>query len=137
MILFDEESAMNVAEALMPMEPDGDGFTSMHESAIEEMGNIMTSGFVDGWANVLQTSVEHTPPKVVHDMGQAIMDPLAAQVGQHQSHAFIIESRMQTDDLDFSCEIHALPNDEELRAALENLDVERKDETEADVERIF
>jgi len=137
MILFDEESAMNVAEALMPMEPDGDGFTSMHESAIEEMGNIMTSGFVDGWANVLQTSVEHTPPKVVHDMGQAIIDPLAAQVGQHQNHAFIIESRMQTDDLDFSCEIHALPNDEELRAALENLDVDRKDETEADVERIF
>jgi len=137
MILFDEGSAMNVAEALMPMEPDDDGFTSMHESAIEEMGNIMTSGFVDGWANVLQTSVEHTPPQVVHDMGQAIVDPLAAQVGQHQSHAFIIESRMQTDDLDFSCEIHALPNDEELRAALENLDVERKDETEADVERIF
>ncbi|MFB6179277.1 MAG: chemotaxis protein CheC [Halorientalis sp.] len=137
MILFDEESAMNVAEALMPMEPDGEGFTSMHESAIEEMGNIMTSGFVDGWANVLQTSVEHTPPQVVHDMGQAIIDPLAAQVGQRQTHAFIIESRMRTDDLDFGCEIHALPNDEELKQALEDLDVTRKDNTEADVEQIF
>ncbi|WP_136716789.1 chemotaxis protein CheC [Halorientalis salina] len=136
-ILFDETSAMNVAEALMPMEPDGEGFTSMHESAIEEMGNIMTSGFVDGWANVLQTSVEHTPPEVVHDMGQAIMDPLAAQVGQHQTHAFIIESRMQTDDLDFSCEIHALPDDAELKQALDDLEIERKDETEADVEKIF
>ena len=137
MILFDEESAMNVAEALMPMEPDGEGFTSMHESAIEEMGNIMTSGFVDGWANVLQTSVEHTPPQVVHDMGQAIIDPVAAQVGQQQTHAFIIESQMRTDDLDFRCEIHALPDDAELKQALEDLDVARKDETEADVEKIF
>jgi chemotaxis protein CheC len=137
MILFDEDSAMNIAEALMPMEPDGDGFTSMHESAIEEMGNIMTSGFIDGWANVLQTSVEHTPPQVLHDMGQAIIDPVAAQVGQQQEHAFIIESTMQTADLEFGAEIHALPNDDELKQALEDLQVERKDETEADVEQIF
>jgi chemotaxis protein CheY-P-specific phosphatase CheC len=137
MILFDEDSAMNVAEALMPMEPEGEGFTDMHESAIEEMGNIMTSGFIDGWANVLQTSVEHTPPRVVHDMGRAIMDPLAAQVGQHQEHAFIIESTMQTADLEFQSEIHALPNDTELKAALEDLEVDRADQTEASVEAIF
>jgi len=137
MILFDEASAMNVAEALMPMEPDGEGFTSMHESAVEEMGNIMTSGFIDGWANVLQTSIEHTPPQVVHDMGRAIMDPLAARVGQKQEHAFVIESTMQTADLEFGSEIHALPNDEELKAALEKLEVERADQTEADVEHIF
>jgi chemotaxis protein CheY-P-specific phosphatase CheC len=137
MILFDEESALNVAEALMPMEPDGEGFTDMHESAIQEMGNIMTSGFIDGWANVLQTGVEHTPPQVVHDMGRAIMDPLAAKVGQTQEHAFIIESTMRTADLEFESEIHALPDDEELKTALEELDVDRADETEASVEKIF
>jgi len=137
MILFDEKSAINIAEEMMPMEPEGEGFTSMHESAIEEMGNIMTSGFVDGWANVLQTSVDHTPPQVLHDMGQAIIDPVAAQIGRQQEHAFIIESVMETEDLEFGAEIHALPNDEELREALEQLQVERADETEADVEQIF
>ncbi|MFB6083636.1 MAG: chemotaxis protein CheC [Halorientalis sp.] len=137
MVLFDEESATTVAEALMPMEPDGEGFTDMHESAIEELGNIMTSGFIDGWANVLESSVDHTPPRVVHDMGRAIVDPLAAQVGQHQEHAFVIESHMQTADLEFGCEILALPDDAELRQALADLDIDRKDETEADVERIF
>ncbi|MFB6164988.1 MAG: chemotaxis protein CheC [Haloarculaceae archaeon] len=137
LILFDEQSALSVAEALMPMDPDGEGFSAMHESAIEELGNIMTSGFIDGWANVLQTTVEHTPPKVVHDMGRAIVDPLAAQVGRHQEHAFLIESRLRTADLDLGCEIHALPNDAELKRALADLDVERKDQTEANVERIF
>ena len=137
MVLFDEVSAINVAEAMMPVEMDGEELTDQHKAAIEELGNIMTSGFVDGWANVLQSSVDHTPPRLVHDMGRAIVDPLAAQVGQHQEHAFIIDSKMRTDDIEFAAEIHALPNEKELRDALEDLDVERADETEADVEQIF
>ncbi|QLH79352.1 chemotaxis protein CheC [Halosimplex rubrum] len=137
LVLFDEASAVHIAEAMMPVEMDADELTDQHKAAIEELGNIMTSGFVDGWANVLQTSVEHTPPRLVHDMGRAVVDPLAAQVGQHQEHAFIIDSEMRTDDIQFGAEIHALPNEKELRQALDELLVERADQTEADVETIF
>lgn len=137
LVLFDEQSASTVAEGLMPVEMEGDELTDQHKAAIEELGNIMTSGFVDGWANVLQQSIEHTPPRLVHDMGRAIIDPLAAQLGQHQRHAFTIESRMVTEDLSFESEIHALPNEQELREALEDLDVSRTDQTEADVEDMF
>ncbi|MFB6139574.1 MAG: chemotaxis protein CheC [Halosimplex sp.] len=137
LVLFDEASAVHIAEAMMPVEMDTDELTDQHEAAIEELGNIMTSGFVDGWANVLQTSVDHTPPRLVHDMGRAIVDPLAAQVGQHQEHAFIIDSGMRTDDIEFGAEIHALPNERELRQALDELLVERADQTGADVETIF
>lgn len=137
LVLFDEQSAITVAEALMPVEMEADGLTDQHKAAIEELGNIMTSGFVDGWANVLQQSVEHTPPRLVHDMGQAIIDPLAAQLGQQQRHAFVIDSRMKTDEVEFESEIHALPDERELREALETLDIERADQTEADVDGIF
>ncbi|MFW5973896.1 MAG: chemotaxis protein CheC, partial [Natrialbaceae archaeon] len=121
MVLFDEVSAKNVAEAMMPVDVDGDELTDQHKMAIEELGNIMTSGFVDGWANVLQTSVDHTPPRLVHDMGRAIVDPLAAQVGQHQEHAFLIDSTMRTEDIEFAAEILALPNEQQLREALDEL----------------
>ncbi len=137
MVLFDEASAVHIAEAMMPIDIDSDELTDQHTQAIEELGNIMTSGFVDGWANVLQTSVEHTPPRLVHDMGQAIVDPLAAQVGQQQEHAFLIDSEMRTEDIAFGAEIQVLPNERELRQALDELLVERADETEADVEQIF
>ncbi len=137
MVLFDEISAKNVAEALMPVEMDSDELTDQHKAAIEELGNIMTSGFVDGWANVLERSIEHTPPRLIHDMGRAVIDPLAAQLGQHQRHAFIIDSEMRTENLDFKSEIHALPNETELREALDDLLVDRVDETEADAEQIF
>ncbi|WP_336326944.1 chemotaxis protein CheC [Halovenus sp. HT40] len=137
LVLFDEQSAITVAEALMPVEMDEDELTEQHKMAIEELGNIMTSGFVDGWANVLQQSVEHTPPRLVHDMGRAIIDPLAAQLGQHQQHAFVIDSTMKTDEVEFESAIHALPNEQELREALNKLDVERADQTDADVGQIF
>ena len=137
LVLFDEQSAITVAEELMPVEMDSEGLTEQHKMAIEELGNILTSGFVDGWANVLQRPVEHTPPRLVHDMGRAIVDPLAAQLGQHQRHAFVIDSKMKTEDVEFECEIHALPNEAELREALETLDVSRADETEADMDGIF
>jgi len=137
LVLFDEDSATTVAETLMPVEGDADGLTPGHESAIEELGNIMTSGFVDGWANVLERSIDHTPPRFVHDMGQAIVDPIAAQLGQHQRHAFIVDATMQTDSVAVEAAIHALPNEAELRTALDDLDVDRADQTEADVDQIF
>lgn len=137
LVLFDEQSAITIAEALMPVEMDADELTDQHKMAIEELGNIMTSGFVDGWANVLQQSVEHTPPRLVHDMGRAIIDPLAAQLGQFQRHAFVIDSKMKTEDVEFESEIHALPNEQELRSALEELDVDRADQTDADVGKMF
>ncbi|MEF8782621.1 MAG: chemotaxis protein CheC [Haloarculaceae archaeon] len=137
LVLFDEMSAVTVAEALMPMTADGEGLTDQHKAAIEELGNIMTSGFIDGWANVLQQPVDHAPPRLVHDMGRAIIDPLAAQLGQHQRYAFIIDSTMKTDEVEFECAIHALPNEQQLREALDDLAVDRADQTEANVEQIF
>jgi chemotaxis protein CheC len=137
LVLFDEASAVTVAEALMPVGGDGEGLTDQHRAAIEELGNILTSGFVDGWANVLQQSVDHTPPELVHDMGRAIVDPLAAQLGQHQRHAFTVDSKLRTDDVAVECEIHALPDEEQLRTALSELVVDRADQTEADPDKIF
>jgi two-component system chemotaxis sensor kinase CheA/chemotaxis protein CheC len=44
---------------------------------------------------------------------------------------------MRTDEVAFESEIHALPDEEELRQALDELSVERADQTEANVEQIF
>jgi two-component system chemotaxis sensor kinase CheA/chemotaxis protein CheC len=44
---------------------------------------------------------------------------------------------MKTEALAFESEIHALPNEKELREALDALDVERADQTTADAEQIF
>jgi chemotaxis protein CheC len=120
-ILFDEPSAMGVAGALMPgMEPEP-GFEGMTQSAIQEIGNVLTSGFVDGWANALGTTIDITPPQFVHDIGPAILDPLAASLAATQEHAFLLESEIETEDGAFTCAIYALPDERDLEQALETL----------------
>lgn len=96
-LVFESGSVEPITDALRTGGVDG----GMTESSVKEIGNIMTSGFVDGWANVLQTTLDHTPPRLVHDMGRAIVGPLAAQVGHHQEHAFIVDSTMKTDGIAF------------------------------------
>ena len=117
-ILFDPDSAESVADALMPgMDADA----AMRKSAIQEIGNIVTSGFLDGWADTLETTIDISPPTYVDDLGSAIVDPLVTELAQTQEHAFLIDSAIATPDETFTCDIYALPDETELRAAFERL----------------
>ena len=117
-ILFDPESAESVADALMPgMDAD----PAMRQSAIQEIGNIVTSGFLDGWADSLGTTIDISPPTYVDDIGSAIVDPLVTELAQTQEYAFLIDSAIVTPDETFTCDIYALPDEQELRAAFERL----------------
>ena len=121
-VLFDEASAKTVASSMMPGgSSDEEGIGTMTEGAIKELGNIMTSGFIDGWANVLGTSIEHTPPNFVYDMGSAIMSPVVGKLGKQQEYAFVIDSTIEIDGRQGRCDIYALPNERELARALSAL----------------
>ncbi|RLM40498.1 chemotaxis protein CheX, partial [Haloferax sp. Atlit-105R] len=56
-----------------------------------------------------------------HDLGSAIIDPLATDLAQSQEYAFLIDSTIRTNDDEFTCDIYALPDETELRKALEHL----------------
>ena len=120
-VLFDEASAQTVASSMMPGDSAEEGIGTMTEGAIKELGNIMTSGFIDGWANVLGTSIEHTPPNFVHDMGSSIMSPVVGKLGKQQEYAFVIDSTIEIDGRQGRCDIYALPNERELARALSAL----------------
>ncbi|ELZ50494.1 CheA histidine kinase [Halorubrum coriense DSM 10284] len=130
LILFDEASGETIAEAMGTGEVT-DGFEELHKSAIEEIGNIMISGFVDGWANVLSTSNQHTPPEFVHDFASAIVDPIMLDFATTQEYVFGFDTLIQTTSEPVQCQILALPRAEELKQALDELSIS---ELSADVE---
>ena len=132
LFLFDEESAREIVDAMLPVPPDGDDgdeFDEMGKSAIKELGNIMASGFLDGWANVLDTTIDHSPPEFVHDIGAAAIDPVIIQLGETQEYAFVFDTHVMADGRVFDCEIYAIPDESDLERALNDLDVDRIDET--------
>ncbi len=131
LFMFDEASAKEIAGAMLPTTPDSgtdtdaDGITDMEQSAIEELGNIMASGLLDGWANVLDTTIDHSTPKYVHDVGAAAVDPIVIELGQHQEYAFVFDTRIRAADRDIDCDIFAIPDEGDLMRALDDLDVDR------------
>lgn len=136
-ILFDRPSAEAVVDALVPVETDGE-WSEMEQSAMKEVGNILTSGFIDGWANVLESSIDHSPPTFVSDMGSAIMSPLVGRLARTQEHAFLLDSTIRTEgDGTFHCDLFALPDEAELREVLCDLRVDRADRTHVDPGEVF
>jgi chemotaxis protein CheY-P-specific phosphatase CheC len=136
-VLFDEQSAATVADAMLPTET-GEAFGAMEQSAIEEVCNVITSGFVDGWADVLGTTIDHSPPQFVADMGTAVLDPVAARLGQSQEHAFVVDTRIRTAGREADCDIYVMPGADALTRELADLDPDRlyKLEEEASFEQI-
>ncbi|MFP8955234.1 chemotaxis protein CheC [Natrialbaceae archaeon A-CW3] len=131
LFLFDEESAHEIVDAMVPMETDDDGesFDEMGKSAIKELGNIMASGFLDGWANVLDTTIDHSTPEFIHDIGAAAVDPVIIQLGENQEFAFVFDTHVVADGREFDCEVYAIPDEDDLERALNDLDVDRIEET--------
>ncbi|AHG00414.1 chemotaxis protein CheA [Halostagnicola larsenii XH-48] len=136
-ILFDQPSGRAVVDSLVPMETEGE-WGEMEQGALQELGNIMTSGFIDGWANVLNAEIKHSPPKFVADIGSSIMSPIIAQIAQTDDHAFLLDSSIETDsDRVFTCQMLALPRRDELEEALDEILIENSGNTEVDPNDLF
>jgi len=68
-LVLDEACSETLTNALLP----GDAGGEMAKSGVEEIGNIMMSGFIDGWADYLETTIEHSPPTYVEGIGKEIL----------------------------------------------------------------
>lgn len=124
LILFDEASAREVVGALVPGEGPVESFDGMARSAMTELGNVTTSSFVDGWANVLDATIDISTPQFVHDMGRAVAESVVARLGQRQTDAVLFDAVLRADDRAFDCELYLLPDEAEFRDALDDIDVD-------------
>ncbi|WP_128475895.1 chemotaxis protein CheC [Halorussus pelagicus] len=122
LVLFDEPSAREVVASLVPGTDEVTAFEGQAKSAMEEIGNVMTSSFIDGWANVLDASIDISPPQFVHDVGPAVAESVVARLGRKQAFAFLFDATLRADDTEFDCEIYALPDETDLRTVLDDLD---------------
>lgn len=120
MIFFDHDSAREIVGAMLDGEADIDD--ELGRSALEELGNIMTSSLVDGWANALGTEIDMSVPHFVNDIGQAIIDPILINLAQHQRFAFSFDTLIKSDQAKLTCKVYALPDAEGLKNALRTLE---------------
>lgn len=125
LFLLEAESAKELAGGMIgdmgETDPQAEGFTDMERSAIQEIGNIMTSGFIDGWANVLDTTIDIGTPSFIFGPGSGMVDDL---VGDRKADmALMFDSRVQASESDVDVKVYTFPELEELVELMQEIEV--------------
>ncbi|MFB6151822.1 MAG: chemotaxis protein CheC [Haloarculaceae archaeon] len=125
LFLLEAESAKELAHGMIgdmgETDPSTEGFTDMERSAIQEIGNIMTSGFIDGWANVLDTTIDIGTPSFVFGPGSGMVDDL---VGDRDADmALMFDSHVQAPNSNVDVKVYTFPRLEELVDLMQKIEV--------------
>jgi len=125
LFMLDPADSKRLAGAMMGGmgEPsEGAGFSEMERSAMQEIGNIMTSSFIDGWANVLDTTIDMGTPNFVFGPASGIIDKMGGW--PDSDLVFVIDSQITVEDGDLGMTVYTFPELEDLVALIQNIDLD-------------
>ena len=123
LILFPEESAKKITAIMVRDVVDDMSNVSgkMARSAVEEMGNMMASGFIDGWADVLGRAIDIAAPQLVYAPAGEIVGRTASLGGDDL--ALFFDSNLSVPSYEIEAEIYALPDLEEFVEMVNGIEV--------------
>jgi chemotaxis protein CheC len=124
LFILDPHDSKELAQSMIPGDMGGDesGFSSMEKSAIQEIGNIMTSSYIDGWANVLNTTVDMTTPSFTYGSTQKIIDKMGGWPDKEM--VFVLDSQITTNDTDLDLTVFTFPQLDSLVELVRRIDIE-------------
>ena len=129
-----KELAQGMVGGMGSGEPADGLFTDMERSAMQEIGNIMTSGFIDGWANVLDTTIDMSTPSFIFGPSSSIVDEMGGW--PDEEIAFVIDSTIVASEADVEVTVYTFPQLADLVGLISRIDVETNvaaDTTASDV----
>ncbi len=107
---FSPEAAAQLSEKLL-MEPVEQPLSAMAESALGEVGNIVTASFLNAIANAVDYTVHPSPPVVVHDMIGALLSNVVLELALDSSHALLVHTLFEVGGERLQGELILLPTD--------------------------
>ncbi|WP_254832458.1 chemotaxis protein CheC [Haloglomus salinum] len=122
LVLFDPASA-NRAAAVMLEDSDEAVETAGEEmawSTIQELGSIMSSGFVDSWANMFDERIDIATPDTVSNTEAEI---LRATVAAGDDLGIYIASQLHIPAYDIDASVYVLPDNRTFLKILGQLEV--------------
>ncbi|WP_265111280.1 chemotaxis protein CheC [Halosolutus halophilus] len=110
LVLFPEASAKKITAIMLRDVVDdmSDVSGKMARSAVEEMGNMMASGFIDGWADVLGRAIDIAAPQLVYAPAGDIVTRTASLGGDDL--ALFFDSDLTVPSYQIEAEIYAFPD---------------------------
>ncbi len=125
LVLFPEASAKKITALMLRDVVDDMSNVSgkMARSAVEEMGNMMASGFIDGWADIIGETIDTAAPQLVHaPIGDIVVR--TAGLGDDDI-ALFLDSSLNVPSYQIEAEIYAFPDIEEFVTLVNDLEVKQ------------
>lgn len=94
MFLIEQTSGKHlVNKIMMGMAPEGDTFSEMELSAMQEVGNIITGAYLNSLSTLTNLKIFPSPPALTVDMAGAILSVPAIEFGVYGDHLLLIQSQ--------------------------------------------
>lgn len=99
LFLLPRDSAFYLVDMLMGREQGNTkSLTSMDESALMEIGNILSGAYLNSLSHFTNLTLLPSIPALAMDMAGAILSVILIQLGQMGDHALVIETEFTTDN---------------------------------------
>lgn len=94
MFLVEQQSAKHlINKIMMGMAPEGEDFSEIEMSAMQEVGNIITGAYLNSLSTLTNLKIFPTPPSLTVDMAGAILSVPAIQFGILGDKILLIQSQ--------------------------------------------
>ena len=112
LLSFSPQAAANLAEKLLlePVSVD-EPLSLMTESALGEVGNIITASFLTAIANAADYTVHPSPPVVIQDMIGALLSSVVLELALDSTRALLVHTVFEVGGEQLQGELILLPTD--------------------------
>ena len=125
LMTFGSDTAGQIAEHMTGQPVEDDQLNQMHESALQEMCNILTSGFIDGIANTLETTINMETPQLEQADAEVIAEDTLSHI-HSDSLSIVLDSvvDLMEEDKEFKLRIFLVPDPGAFVNLIDKLDVD-------------
>ncbi len=93
MFLLEKDAARHLVVKMMGMEQEGNEFTEMEMSALQEVGNIITGSYLNSLSSLTGLSIYPSVPSLAIDMAGAILSVPAIEFGTIGDKILLIQTQ--------------------------------------------
>ena len=108
--LLDQKSAGVLIKALVGKEPENYMYNDMEKSVVQELGNIMTSGYVNAISMFSSLFMNISIPSVSIDMVSSILSVPAVEYGIESDKLILIENKLDLEGENVNCYFFFMPD---------------------------
>jgi chemotaxis protein CheC len=94
---FTEDQALLISNTLLGIGEEDTKFTKDKESALKEVGNILTGSYLNAISKLVDFNLVQSIPYIAHDMIGAVLSPFIIEISKTSDYALVIETEFLLD----------------------------------------